>query len=101
MYVLAFKRDNHLETSSSVKQKTPRPSASVISVSRMTSFSVIIGDYILCLITKSYYRSRVWSQHNHAGVLQTNPRSDAIFEKKCIIVNMEIKTIVIVNGHKS
>ena len=92
MYVLAFKRDNHLETSSSVKQKTPRPSASVISVSRMTSFSVIIGDYLLCLITKSYYRSRV---------LQTNPRSDAIFEKKCIIVNMEIKTIVIVNGHKS
>ena len=40
--VLAFKRDYHLETSSSVKQKTPRPSALVFSVSRMTSFSVII-----------------------------------------------------------
>ena len=40
--VLAFKRDNHLETSSSVKQKTPRPSTLVFSVSRMTSFSVII-----------------------------------------------------------
>ena len=31
--VLVFKRDNHLETSSSVKQKTPRPSAFVFSVS--------------------------------------------------------------------
>ena len=40
--VLAFKRDNHLDTSSSVKQKTQRPSALVFSVSRMTSFSVII-----------------------------------------------------------
>ena len=41
--VLAFKRDNHLKTLSSVKQKTARPSALVFSVSRMTSFSVIIS----------------------------------------------------------
>ena len=40
--MLAFKRDNHLETLSSVKQKTLRPSALVFSVSGMTSFSVII-----------------------------------------------------------
>ena len=40
--VLAFKRDNHLKTSSSVKQKTPLPLALVFSVSRMMSFSVII-----------------------------------------------------------
>ena len=40
--VLALKRDNHLETSSSVKQKTQRPSALVFSVLQMTSFSVII-----------------------------------------------------------
>ena len=40
--VLAFKRDNHLETWSSVKQKTPPPAALVFPVSRMTSFSVII-----------------------------------------------------------
>ena len=39
--VLAFKRDNHLETSSSVKQETQRHSALVFSVSRMASFSMI------------------------------------------------------------
>ena len=41
-YAPAFKRDNDIETSLSVKQKTPRPSALVFSVSRMTSFLVII-----------------------------------------------------------
>ena len=40
--VLSFKRENHLETSSSVKQKTQWPLALVFSVSRMTSFSVVI-----------------------------------------------------------
>ena len=40
--VLACKRGNHLETASSVKQKTSRPLALVFSVSQMTSFSVII-----------------------------------------------------------
>ena len=39
---LAFKRDNHLETSSSVKQKMPRSSALAFSGSRMTSFWVVI-----------------------------------------------------------
>ena len=47
---LAFKRDNHPEISSSVKQKTPRPSALVFSVSRMTSFSVTI-PYVMFLIS--------------------------------------------------
>ena len=46
--VLSFKRDNHLETLSSVKQKTPRPSALVFSVSRMTSFSMIIPYEAVC-----------------------------------------------------
>ena len=40
--MLTFKRDNHLEISSAVKQKSPRLSALVFSVSQMTSFSVII-----------------------------------------------------------
>ena len=40
--LLAIKRDNILKTSSSVKQKTPPPSALVFYVLRMTSFSVII-----------------------------------------------------------
>ena len=40
--VLAFKRDNHHETSPSVKQKTLQTLALVFSVSRTTSFSVII-----------------------------------------------------------
>ena len=40
--VLAFKRDDHLETSSSMKRKTQQPSAFVFSVSRMISFLVII-----------------------------------------------------------
>ena len=40
--VLAFKRDNHFETLSSVKQKTLRPSTLVFSVSGRTGFSVII-----------------------------------------------------------
>ena len=40
--LLAFKRDKHLETSSSVKHKTQRPSALVSSVSRIMSFLVII-----------------------------------------------------------
>ena len=48
--MLAFKRDNHLETLSSVKQKTPRPLADVFSVSRMTSFLMII-PYIAVGIT--------------------------------------------------
>ena len=43
--VLAFKRDNHLETLSSMKQKTLGPLALVFSVSRMTSFAVIIPFY--------------------------------------------------------
>ena len=41
-YVLAFKRDYHLETSSSIKQKTLRLLVLVYSISRMTSFWVII-----------------------------------------------------------
>ena len=40
--MLAFKRDNHLETSSSMKQKTLRVSVLVYAISRMTSFWVII-----------------------------------------------------------
>ena len=47
----AFKRDNHLVTSSSVKQKAPRPSALVFSVSRMARLSVIIPNLILGWIT--------------------------------------------------
>ena len=47
--VPAFKRDNHLETSSSVKQKTPRPSASVFYVSRITSLSVTIPYRIVAI----------------------------------------------------
>ena len=47
--VLSFKRDNYLEPSPSVKQKTPRPLALVFSVSRMTSFSVIIS-YRYCMV---------------------------------------------------
>ena len=40
--MLAFKRDNHLETSPSMKQKTLRLSVLVYSISPMTSFWVII-----------------------------------------------------------
>ena len=40
--MLAFKRDNHLETSPFMKQKTLRLSVLVYSISRMTSFWVII-----------------------------------------------------------
>ena len=55
--VLAFKTDNHLEKSSSMKQKTPRPSTLLFSVSRMLSFSVIIPYktalvYVVCLIQR-------------------------------------------------
>ena len=41
---LAFKRDNYLETSSSVKQKTPRPSA--IGIFCVTN-DEFLGDYPL------------------------------------------------------
>ena len=49
--VLAFKRDNHLKTLSSVKQKTPQPSALLFSVSRMTSFLVLITYLDTCAHT--------------------------------------------------
>ena len=60
-YVLAFKRDDHLETSSSVKQKTPRHSALVFSVSRMTSFSVIIPYIEMTTLTVCWV-SDVWRE---------------------------------------
>ena len=59
--VLAFKRDNHPKTSSSVKQKTQRPSALVFSVSRMTSFLVII-PYIPPWYLKLLFYTITWSK---------------------------------------
>ena len=50
--VLTFKRDDHFETSSSVKQKTPRPVAVVFSVTN----DEFLGDYPLNNNLHAYFK---------------------------------------------